>query len=1144
MPTARVLRFTRTLLRTVPFALVVVALGAAGHAATITVNTTVDELDAIPNDRCSLREAIVTVNEQRALGVGGCSVSGTLGVNDVIVVPAGLYELTRNGLALDDAFDQDFGNLNLRRDVIIRGAGAASTVVDGSSISQNTGRGVWGISLPFLEGGVVHVASGVTARIENLTVRGGVAFEGGGVYVAGDLTLRDAAVEHNTARRRGAGIFVAGGLTLERVTIAGNAPPADPNAWPILGGAIYSAGTLHAENSTVSGNEAAAGGGIYLSPEAGLTILHSLTVTDNHATGSRDFSDNRVTGGLGNHAPPGAVRIQNSLVAGNSAPGQSQDCRGEFDSRGYNLIGMVGECSGFSVNDVRGSFEAPVDPMLTSLGNYGGGTRTHALLPGSPAVDAGPLPATGDCLDTDQRGLPRGIDGDLNGFVHCDIGAFEAAEGVAGDANLEVFLSSSPDPVAAGATIDYEVTIRNNGPARATGVTYTLTLPPGAGAVTGQPAGCSVGGGTVDCTVGVLEAQAVVSAHVEVTAPDATGPVITEVVVSATSPDPDPNDDSAEVVTRIVPATSADLWLGMSADASVVRGGDIEFVLTAGNLGPQAADASARVTNFLPSNATLVAVPTGCSRVNDMLTCSVAGLAPGATRNFSVVVTAPNRLGNVTNSASILGEPGADVNPSNNSATFSVRVVDPPPPFADLSILKNGPSTAQVGSQLTYTLIVRNLGPDDADDVEVVDELPAGSSPVTLPPMCAAAGGTVTCAVGALSAGATSTFTLVVQAPDIEGEIENVASVADLGGSVDPNPLEDEARAATSITAGPPPAGADLAITKSGPATVRPGAEFNYSLFVINHGPDAAESVTVTDTLPAGVAVTSAPDGCEVSTTSVVCEAAQLGAGASLEYVVTVTAPSAEGEIINTATVASGSADAVPSNDSDSVTTVVRADAPVGPPPLAVAPHPHMAANVTAKPGDEGVEALRFTATTSGEEGVALVGLTLRATGQLGGHERVALVSVYADTAAGPELIASGELAELPGSGQASMVTLDFAAFEAGTVVPGKAASYRVLVDVGSDLAGNGAMPLVALLAVALLPLGWARRKRARLSLLVVALLLGGLTACRTAAPETARPSFQVTLDTVTAVGVESGTYAEVEGVPLAGTRVTVVGGQ
>ena len=77
MPTARVLRFTRTLLRTVPFALVVVALGAAGHAATITVNTTVDELDAIPNDRCSLREAIVTVNEQRALGAGGCSVSGT-----------------------------------------------------------------------------------------------------------------------------------------------------------------------------------------------------------------------------------------------------------------------------------------------------------------------------------------------------------------------------------------------------------------------------------------------------------------------------------------------------------------------------------------------------------------------------------------------------------------------------------------------------------------------------------------------------------------------------------------------------------------------------------------------------------------------------------------------------------------------------------------------------------------------------------------------------------------------------------------------------------------------------------------------------------------------------------------------------------
>ena len=148
----------------------------------------------------------------------------------------------------------------------------------------------------------------------------------------------------------------------------------------------------------------------------------------------------------------------------------------------------------------------------------------------------------------------------------------------------------------------------------------------------------------------------------------------------------------------------------MSADASVVRGGDIEFVLTAGNLGPQAADASARYQ--------LPAFERHAGGSADGLQPSerhadVLRRRPrsGATRNFSVVVTAPNRLGNVTNSASILGEPGADVNPSNNSATFSVRVVDPPPPFADLSILKNGPSTAQVGSQLTYTLIVRTWGP-------------------------------------------------------------------------------------------------------------------------------------------------------------------------------------------------------------------------------------------------------------------------------------------------------------------------------------------------------------------------------------------------------------------------------------------------
>ncbi len=1132
----------RTLARRISAALICVALSAAGHAATITVNTTADELDVIPNDRCSLREAVVTVNEQRALGVGGCSVSGTIGVNDVIVVPAGLYRLTRNDVVPTIQTDQDFDNLNVRRDVTIRGAGAGVTVIDGEAIAYQFPLVGW---LPIPKGGVINVAAGVTATIEGLTIRRGEAFEGGGVYVAGDLTLRDAAVEHNTAVKLGAGIHSVGALILERVTIAENGPPEDldPDDWPLIGGGVFSKGTLRAENTTVSANVAHATGGIHLAADADLTILHSVTITDNQALGSLNLADPRYAGGLNNWAQGDTVRVQNSLIAGNSAPGESQDCRGEFDSRGYNLIGMLGECGGFSINDLRGSFEAPIDPVLAPLGNYGGNTRTHALLPGSPAVDAGPLPATGDCLDTDQRGFPRGMDGDLNGFVHCDIGAFEGAEGMAGEANLEVSLAGSPGPVGAGGTISYSVQVRNNGPARATGVTYALTLPPGAGAVTSLPAGCSAAGGIVSCSVGNMDELSVLEEQVDVTAPATTGAVITSVTVASTSTDPEPGDDYAEVVTRIVPATSADLWLSMTADASVVRGSEIEFVLTAGNLGPQAADSLARVTNFLPQNATLLTVPAGCSRFNDMLTCPVAGLTPGATQEFRVVVTAPDQLGYVTNSASILAEPGADLDLSNNSATFSTRLVNPPPPVADLAITKVGPSTAQVGGQLTYHLITTNNGPESASDVQVVDELPAGTSPVSLPTICEAVGQTVTCAVGALAPGATGTLALVVTAPATEGEIENVASVVDLGGSLDPNPLQDEASVLTTITAGPPPAGADLALSKSGPATARPGAEISYSLIITNHGPDAAGGVTVTDTLPAGTAVTSVAAPCEASATTVVCEMADLAAGASAEFLLKVTAPTSEGEITNTATVTSTTADAVPTNNTDSVTTIVTADAPVGPPQLSVVPHPSMATSGTARPYEEGMAALRFRAATDSEESVTLVGLTLRVTGQSGGHERVSQVTVYAETSTGLVLLASGEPGKVPGGGQFNIAVLDVAPSQAGTITPGEVAGFTVLVDVSSAVAGHAATPLAALLAAALLPLGWARRRKAKLALLALAVLLGSLTACQTASPEGARPNFQVVLDTVTAVGADSGAFAEVDGVPVTGTKITLLGG-
>ncbi len=1107
----------------------VAGLANTAVAATIAVTTTADELDFVPNDRCSLREAVVTVNERRALGVGGCTVSGTLGSDDLIVVPAGTYRLTRITSLPLSLVDQDADNLDLLADVTIRGAGAGSTAIDGGELYFPAD----GVEWPLFEGGVVRVSEGVTARIERVTLRGGRAMWGGGVHVGGSLTLVDLAVEGNTTKGPGAGIYNEGSLTLRRVTVSGNESDLVDATPARVGGGIYTSGSLDALNVTISGNRTIAGGGLSVAPSAGLTLLDSVTVTGNVAVGSSDFTY-LPTGGIDNLAPASQVRVQNSVVAGNQAPGDP-DCYGAFDSRGHNLVGDVGGCTGFSTGDQRGSADDPIDPLLAPLANYGGQTKTHALLPGSPAVDGGPLPASGDCPDTDQRGFPRGLDGDGDGFVQCDVGAYEGPAGMSADANLAVTLLLEPNPVAAGGTLELSVTVRNNGPGAADGVGFGLALPAGAGPVLTMPGGCSANGGTVTCSLPDLDAGDQVTRAVTATAPTSLGVVIAEVTVTSDSTDPEPGDDTAQATTLVVGAETADLSLTMAGPSSVETGDSIAYVLTARNAGPQDAGATAHVTYSLPANVTFVSATTGCSRVSSLVNCPVPGLGAGQSRSLSVVVRAPAQTGHVYSTATVVGEPGSDGDLSNNNASFTTRVDPPPPPSADLFVQKLGPATAQVGSQVTYNIVVHNNGPDAAEDVRVTDELPPGVSVVSVPADCGVADGTVTCDVGAMQPfGTTVQYQVVVTAPEDPGVIRNEASIVDLGGSLDPYPVNDASGVTTTVTAEPPPPGADLAISKGGPLLVQPGAEFAYSLVVTNNGPDPAANVVVSDDLPVGVTLTSVPGGCAVAGGTVTCALASLAAGATAAFALEVTAPTVEGQLVNTATVASDTEDGVPDNDSDTVATEVTQAAPGDAPSLSLESHPEAAPARSARPGDEGVTALRFVATAGGAEGVAIRALDVSFTVQ-GGTTGLMALRLYAD--AGDDGAPDGEaLAVGSFAGGANDIVLDVEETAASTVPAGATRSYLLLVDVDAQAAHQVGSPWAALAALGLVPLGLLGRRRAgRLATLGVVVLALCLASCRTAGP-----TYQLTLEGATAVGETSGRAAEVSGTPLKGARVTL----
>jgi hypothetical protein len=159
-----------------------------------------------------------------------------------------------------------------------------------------------------------------------------------------------------------------------------------------LGGGLSTTGSypLVITNTTFSGNTAFIGGGMYILGNP-TTILNST------------FADN-ATDGIA--VSSGNVTVKNTILVANS----SQNCLGSVTSLGYNLDDGV-TCSFSGPSDL-----SDTDHMLGPIQDNGGPTWTHALLPGSPAIDAG---TNSGCPGTDQRGVKRPL------LETCDIGDFE-----------------------------------------------------------------------------------------------------------------------------------------------------------------------------------------------------------------------------------------------------------------------------------------------------------------------------------------------------------------------------------------------------------------------------------------------------------------------------------------------------------------------------------------------------------------------------------------------------------------------------------------------------------------------------------------------------------------------------------------------
>lgn len=455
------------------------------HAATFTVNSTADTVDAAPGDgacsdaggNCTLRAAIREAN--------------ALAGDDAITLPDGTYTLSLTGTNEGVAAQ---GDLDINDNLTITGASAATTIIDANNIDRviqvgtgaagttvsisnvtikngtaggNTGGGIdmYNSSIVTLTdcvvsdntlnnnfGGGFCVASGSTLNLINTTVSGNKADAtngfGGGIFNMGTLNMLNSPVSSNTSKGPGAGIYNGGTASISTSTISSNTTTGASGN----GAGIANDGTLNLSNSTLRNNQAS------VTSWAG-AIFNNGTLNIEKSTIGPGNSDGLGVGGI---LQQGSAAIRNTTISGNTGTGLWNTGLINVNTTLMNCtiasntgVGFVynkvttmystiianngtGDCS----NTGAGTFtdagwnidsdntcgladltdQPNVDPLLGPLQNNGGPTFTQALLSGSPAIDTGD---NAGCQPTDQRDTTRPQDGNSDGTAVCDIGAYE-----------------------------------------------------------------------------------------------------------------------------------------------------------------------------------------------------------------------------------------------------------------------------------------------------------------------------------------------------------------------------------------------------------------------------------------------------------------------------------------------------------------------------------------------------------------------------------------------------------------------------------------------------------------------------------------------------------------------------------------------
>jgi hypothetical protein len=471
------------------------SLSLTVKAPSYVVNTAADDATGIASHCTSSPEGVCTLRDALAAAASAGAAEVTFAAS-AFPAPNGAT-ITLTGAPL-----------NLPADTTIAGP-----TTSGGSILKNlvtvNGGGSTGI---FIEG------SGITgAEIENLNITDGAASSGGGIDNDGTLTVAGSVFTANRATPYGGGIYNQGTLTVTNCTFSENIASS--------GAGVFSVnGALTVTNSTFSGNAATDGGAIFstlsVAEIADSTFSRNTATSfggaiENRLNATMTVSDNTFSANTatGTGSSGGAIyNLQLLTAANNIFVGNGASTGAGIDNGGTsalnasdnvyyrNLDGGTTEddCNGCTSN--TGAISG--NPMLATLGNYGGPTQTMVPEPGSVAICAGSATGAASAgITSDQRGVALSLTtsnessytgaggycpaGKVDvGAVQTDYALSWSASGSVQPSNVVQYATMSPAPAI---TLD-----EDGSPFTATAETIPLTLT-GSGTLTGGSAVTSAG---------------------------------------------------------------------------------------------------------------------------------------------------------------------------------------------------------------------------------------------------------------------------------------------------------------------------------------------------------------------------------------------------------------------------------------------------------------------------------------------------------------------------------------------------------------------------------------------------------------------------------------------------------------------------